>query len=70
MKPFLLAAATVAAAFSAVEPATPSGAFVVRTVTMDGVKGPAYYSVTAKRFRFVTPMAGHEVATASTQASG
>lgn len=55
MKALLLAAATAVAAFSAAGPAIPAGPFVVRTVTMDGMQGPAYYSVVDKRFHFVTP---------------
>ncbi|MFD2238405.1 hypothetical protein [Aureimonas populi] len=53
---FALAFASALIALSAAPaPAGPGEPPIVRVVTIDGVTGPAYYSVVEKRFRFIAP---------------
>lgn len=58
MKPIratsFMALAAVAAGLGLAAPAGRAEPFEVRTVTMDGMSGPAYYSRAAGAFRFLT----------------
>ncbi|WP_062111023.1 hypothetical protein [Aureimonas sp. AU40] len=65
---FSIALAVLGASFGLISAAGTPEPFQVRTVIMNGVSGPAYYSRSAGTFRFLAAQPSGQMAALDTQA--